>query len=59
MNEIVISSMQKRFKRLEALDEPMHNKMMDMFRKFLLVGGMPDAVNSYLGEKNIQSLREI
>ena len=59
MNEIVISSLQKKFERLEALDEPMHNKMMDMFRKYLLVGGLPDAVNSYLAEKNIQSVREI
>ncbi|MCI5732239.1 MAG: ATP-binding protein, partial [Eubacterium sp.] len=59
MNEIVITSMQKKFERLEALDESMHNKMMDLFRKFLLVGGMPDAVNSYLAEKNVQSVREI
>lgn len=59
MNELVITSMQKKFERREALDEPMHNKMMDMFRKFLLVGGLPDAVNSYLEEKNIQSVREI
>ena len=59
MNEIVISSMHKKFERLEALDEPMHNKMMDLFRKYLLVGGLPDAVNSYLAEKNIQSIREI
>lgn len=59
MNDIVISSMRKKFERLEALDEPMHNKMMDMFRKFLLVGGLPDAVNSYLQTKNIQVVREI
>ncbi len=59
MNEIAILSMQKKFERLEALDEPMHNKMMDLFSKFLLVGGMPDAVNSYLAEKNIRSVREI
>lgn len=59
MNDIVISSLQKKFERLEALDEPMHNKMMDLFRKYLLVGGLPDAVNSYLAEKNIQSVRDI
>ena len=59
MNEIVISSMQKKFERLESLDESMHNKMIDLFRKYLLVGGLPDAVNSYLEEKNIQSVREI
>ena len=59
MNEIVISAMNKKFERLESLDEPMHNKMMDLFRKFLLVGGLPDAVNAYLETKNIQSVRDI
>lgn len=59
MNEIVISAMQKKFENMVSLDEPLHNKMMDLFRKYLLVGGLPDAVNSYLAEKNIQSVREI
>lgn len=59
MNELVISSMQKKFDRMEALDGPMHNKMMDLFRKYLLVGGLPDAVNAYLETKNIQRVREI
>lgn len=59
MNEVVITSMKKKFERLESLDINMHNKMMDLFRKYLLVGGLPDAVNSYLTEKNIQHVREI
>lgn len=59
MNELVINSMRNKFERLEALDEAMHNKMMDLFRKFLLVGGLPDAVNSYIAEKNIQDVRDI
>lgn len=59
MNDIVISSMRKKFERLEALDEQMHKKIMDLFRKFLLVGGLPDAVNSYLKTKNIQAVRDI
>lgn len=59
MNEIVVSAMQKKFQRQESLDEPMHSKMMDLFRKYLLVGGLPDAVNAYLETKNIQAVREI
>jgi hypothetical protein len=59
MNQMVIAAMQKKFERLEHLDETMHNKMMDLFQKYLLVGGMPDVVNSYLSEKNIQAVREI
>ena len=59
MNELVIYSIRKKFEKLEALEEPMHNKMMDMFRKFLLVGGLPDAVNAYISTKNIQAVREV
>lgn len=59
MNKTVISAMRKKFEKLETLDESMHEKMMDLFRKYLLVGGLPDAVNSYLAEKNIQAVREI
>lgn len=59
MNDLVISSMRKKFERQEALDQVMHDKIMDLFRKYLLVGGLPDAVNSYLAEKNIQRVREI
>lgn len=53
MNEIVLASLRKKFECLEPLDESMHNKMMDLFRKYLLVGGLPDAVNAYLETKNI------
>ena len=59
MGEVVINSMKKKFERLESLEINMHDKMMDLFRKYLLVGGLPDVVNSYLAEKNIQSVRNI
>lgn len=59
MNEIVKSSMRKKFERLEALDEAMHNKMMDLFRKYLIVGGLSEVINSYIAEKNIHLVREI
>lgn len=59
INEIVVNAMRKKFEKLEPLDEPMHKKIMDLFRKYLLVGGLPDAVNVYLAQKNIQSVREV
>ncbi len=59
INEIVISSVRKKFDHLETLDEPIHNRMMELLRKYLLVGGLPDAVNAYLETKNIQTVREI
>ena len=59
MNEMTISVLRKKFEARESLDEGMHNKMMDLFRKYLLVGGLPDAVNSFLADRNIQLVREI
>lgn len=59
LNELAISSMRKKFEQREALDEAAHNKMMDLFRKYLLVGGLPEAVNAYLETKNIQRVRDI
>lgn len=59
MSRLAVSAMRKKFEKREALDEAMHNKMMDFFRKYLLVGGLPDAVNSYLSDHNIQLVREI
>ncbi len=59
MNELAISTLKGKFENMESLDEGMHSKMMDFFRKYLLIGGLPDAVNSYLDEKNIQLVREI
>lgn len=59
MSRMAVSALRKKFEKREALDEATHNKMMDFFRKYLLVGGLPDAVNSYLSDHNIQLVREI
>lgn len=59
MSRMAVLAMRKKFEKREALDEATHNKMMDFFRKYLLVGGLPDAVNSYLSDHNIQLVREI
>lgn len=59
MGQFAVSVLRDKFVKMESLDQPMHDKMMDMFRKYLLVGGLPDAVNSFLEETNIRSIREI
>ena len=59
MNGLAMDSLRKKFEKLESLDEATHGKLMDLFRKYLLVGGLPDAVNAFLAEKNIQAVREI
>ncbi|MDQ0291955.1 ATP-binding protein [Oligosphaera ethanolica] len=59
MNDMVISMLQSKFQKLESLDEEKHNKVMGLFRKYLLTGGLPDAVNAFLDSHNIQRVREI
>ena len=58
-NQIAIESLYKKFLKKESLDENTHNKIMDLFKKYLLVGGLPDAVNSYFETKNIVNVRTI
>ncbi len=58
-NENAVSSLRVKFNNLESLDETTHNKVMDLFNKYLLVGGLPDAVNAYLETRNIQKVRHI
>lgn len=59
MNEFTINYMRNKFDNDDSLDETTHNKIMDLFKKYLLVGGLPDAVNSFINDKNIVLVREI
>ena len=40
------------------LDENLHRKMLDYFKQYLLVGGLPDAVNVFLETRNIVRVRD-
>lgn len=59
MNGFALSAIREKFEKLETLDEPVHEKIMDLFKKYLLVGGLPEAVNTYISTKNIQAVRGI
>ena len=56
---MAIDAIQYAFKARKSLDESLHNKVMDLFRKYLLVGGLPDAVNTFLATKNIVKVRAV
>lgn len=57
--QFAIDTLRKKFERLESLDENVHNKLMDLFKKYLFVGGLPDAVNTYLETKNVVRVRKV
>lgn len=56
---MAIGAIQNAFKARKSLEESLHNKVMDLFRKYLLIGGLPDAVNTFLATKNIVKVRTV
>ena len=58
-NSYAINALKNKFERRESLDENIHEKLMELFKKYLLTGGLPDAVNSYIKDKNIINVRTI
>ena len=54
-----IDAMRMRYELRKPLPDAMHLKMMNLLRKYLLCGGLPDAVNTFIEEQNIVKVREI
>ena len=54
-----IEAMRQKFVAKESLNDSMHNYMLQQFKTYLLVGGMPDAVNKFLENRNIVQVRAI
>jgi predicted AAA+ superfamily ATPase len=56
IGEHVISSVQKAWEHFAPVDEFIHHKLMDLFRLYLIVGGMPAAVQKYLATNNLREV---
>ena len=54
-----IGAVRQKFFAREPLNDAMHNYMLQQFKIYLLVGGMPDAINKFLEKRNIAEVREI
>jgi predicted AAA+ superfamily ATPase len=54
-----IAMMRRNYENRQSLSEEQHNHVLDLFRRYLLVGGLPDAVNTYLESHNIVKVREV
>ncbi len=53
---LIIDSLKSHFETETPVDEFIHNKMMEIFRLYLIVGGMPAAVEKYLDSHNLQTV---
>lgn len=59
VGELAIDMLREKFRRDEAPDEATHRQLLALWKKYLLVGGMPDAVNSFVESQNIVEVRDI
>lgn len=53
-----IENVHDKYVRRETLDENLHNILLKRFQYYLLIGGMPEAVNRYLDDRNMVRVRE-
>ena len=59
INDTVIKSLCEAWRNRVAVDEFIHRKMMELFRLYLIVGGMPAAVNKYIESNNLQEVMAV
>lgn len=58
VNKDIIATLKSAWENKQAVDDFVHRKMMEIFRLYLIVGGMPDAVNAYKENNNLQDVIE-
>ena len=56
VSDQVTDGLQKAFEEQKPIDEFVHKKMMELFRVYLIVGGMPAAVQKYIDTHNLQDV---
>lgn len=58
-NKILYNTIKKAYENKQPLDSQIHELAMDQVYKYLLVGGMPEAVEAYIEDNSLLEAREI
>ena len=59
INTQVIAALRTAWENRQAVDSFVHEKIMELFRLYLVVGGMPAAVDKYVESNNMQEVMKI
>lgn len=59
INETVIQTLREAWNKRSPVDNFVHEKLMEAFRLYLLVGGMPAAVDKYIESNNLQEVMAV
>ena len=55
----VVQKIYDSFTQRVSLPSSLHSRIMDLFRKYLIAGGLPDAVNAYIDTHNVINVRKV
>lgn len=59
ISQTTLNTLKDKYEKLEPIDEFIHEKLMTLFFIYLIVGGMPDAVQTYLNTKDIREVDHV
>lgn len=59
MNEIRLAEYVEELQKIEPIPPNLHEKLLSLFKEYLFVGGMPEAVAEYVDTKQLIKVREI
>lgn len=59
VGKMVIDNMRESFNNNQSLPDALHNKMLDLFKKYLITGGLPKAVETFVNSRNIVEIGSI
>lgn len=59
ISDAVISSVKSCFENETAVPEGVHRAMLDLLYRYVIVGGLPEVVNTYLETKNIERIYKV
>ncbi len=54
-----IDGIKEKFLAGESLNESLHNYMLQQFKLYLLIGGLPEAINKFLENRNMAQVRKV
>lgn len=58
-NDLLMDLIRKCFTERKPLGQALHRKAMDYFRQYLIVGGMPQAVNAYVETRDFERVDRV
>ena len=59
VSQTVMDKLKECFEKKQPVDELIHEKMMELFRLYLIVGGMPAVVDAYIHTNNLKEVLRI